>query len=75
MWKKKDYEGIIIEDIKFLKYKNLYGWVVKNISLHYNVPTAKSSICQLIDSFESKCFNGVTFVDPFYSFHWAKLKT
>ena len=48
---------------------------MKNISMHYSVPTAKSSFCQLIDSFEVKCFNGVPFVDPFYSLHWAKLKT
>ena len=43
--------------------------------LHYNVPTAKSSFCQLIDYFEAKYINGVSFVDPFYSLHWAKLKT
>ena len=46
---------------------------MKNISLHYNVQTAKSS--QLLDSFEAKCFNGAPFVDPFYSLHWAKLGT
>ena len=55
---------------KALSFKNLL--VVKNISLHYNVPTAESLFCQLIDSFEAKCFNGVPFVDPFYSLHWAK---
>ena len=37
-----------------MSFKNLL--VVKNISLHYNVATAKSSFCQLIDSFEAKCF-------------------
>ena len=56
-----------------MSFKNLL--VVKNISLHYNVPKAKSSFCQLIDSFEAKYINGVSFVDPFYSLHWAKLKT
>ena len=56
-----------------MSFKNFS--VVKNISLHYNVPTAKSSFCQLIDSFEAKYINVVSFVDPFYSLHWAKLKT
>lgn len=37
--------------------------------LHYNVPTAKASFCQLIDSFEAKYINGFSFVDPFYSLH------
>ena len=55
-----------------MSFKNLL--VVKNSSLHY-VPTAKSSFCQLIDSFEAKYINGVSFVDAFYSLHWAKLKT
>ena len=56
-----------------VSFKNLL--VVKNISRHYNVPIVKSSFCQLIDSFEAKCFNGVPFVDPFYSLHGAKVKT
>ena len=43
--------------------------------MHYNVPTAKSSFCQLINSFEAKYINGVPFVDPFYSLQRAKLKT
>ena len=37
---------------------------MKNISLHYNIPTAKSSFCQLKDSFEAKWINGVPFVYP-----------
>lgn len=41
---------------------------MKNISLHYNVPTAKSSFCQLIDSFEAKWINGVPFVYPGQSY-------
>ena len=43
---------------------------MKNISLHYNVPTAKSSFCQLIDSFEAKWINSliVPFVYPGQSY-------
>ena len=48
---------------------------MQNISLHNSVPIAKSSFCQLIDSFKAKCFNGVPFKDRFYSLHWAKFKT
>ena len=45
-------------------------WVSKALRV-----IVKSSFCQLIDSFEAKCFNGVPFVDPFYSLHWAEFKT
>ena len=53
----------------YVTFKNLL--VLKNLSLQYYDPTAKSSFClQLMDSFQAKCFDGWSF----FTACWLKLK-